>query len=646
MLRNYGSRVKYEHEVAGVNSRLDPLQAAFLSVKLTRLAEWNARRAAIAAFYLDALAGMPGLTLPAVLDGAEPSWHLFVVRHARRDALQVALAEAGVQTLIHYPTPPHLQGAYARHGNGGGELSHRRGDPPRDPEPSHRPPPLDEGRRARGRVRPYRLRLPLVKSALRATAILSSGTFVKVVVGIVVGKAWAVLVGPVGVGTLGLLQSLTGLVGIVASLGVASGIVRLGAAAYARGEVAEASVLRQTTLDLSAVAGVLGAIFVIVLRVPLGERLLDGPLALGDALWMGAAVALTVMTGANLGVLNAYQRVGAMARASVWGSLSAGAVGLGVLWVLRADGLVESYVLALAATWAVTAAILHSAVPAEDVKPSWAARRVAGRALLRFGLPFTASALVGTGVTLALPAVILSVLDVESVGMYRAAFAISAGYLGFLLGAMGQDYYPRLAAASDDRTTLRQVVNDQLLLLLLIGGPVVLVGQALAPWIVPVLYTSGFSAAVPVLQWQLTGEIFRFWAWAFSFVVLARSPPRTFFAIEALGGVVLLSGTWLGVHFGGLTGSGVGFMVAYSIYGVVVWAVVQGDLGPVMTGRTWALLGSLLALSFGVHALALLDGGAWQVPASITAALGFSGYSANELLREVRRPKPTPEALT
>ena len=122
VLRNYGSRVKYEHEVAGVNSRLDPLQAAFLGVKLERLAEWNARRAAIAALYLDALAGTPGLTLPAVLDGAEPSWHLFVVRHADRAGLAARLAEAGVQTLIHYPTPPHLQPAYADLGMGEGRF--------------------------------------------------------------------------------------------------------------------------------------------------------------------------------------------------------------------------------------------------------------------------------------------------------------------------------------------------------------------------------------------------------------------------------------------------------------------------------------------------------------------------------------------
>jgi dTDP-4-amino-4,6-dideoxygalactose transaminase len=113
MLRNYGSVVKYQHEEAGFNSRLDELQAALLRVKLARLAEWNARRRKIAAIYLQGLAGIPELVLPVVPDWAEPVWHLFVVRHPRRDALQKHLASRGIGTLIHYPVPPHLSGAYA-----------------------------------------------------------------------------------------------------------------------------------------------------------------------------------------------------------------------------------------------------------------------------------------------------------------------------------------------------------------------------------------------------------------------------------------------------------------------------------------------------------------------------------------------------
>ena len=113
LLRNYGSRVKYEHEILGVNSRLDELQAAFLRVKLVHLAAWNARRLAIARIYDEGLADVPGLLLPQIPAWASPVFHLYVVRHPQRDALQKHLAAAGVGTLIHYPTPPHRSGAYA-----------------------------------------------------------------------------------------------------------------------------------------------------------------------------------------------------------------------------------------------------------------------------------------------------------------------------------------------------------------------------------------------------------------------------------------------------------------------------------------------------------------------------------------------------
>jgi dTDP-4-amino-4,6-dideoxygalactose transaminase len=141
-LRNYGSKKRYYNETIGFNSRLDELQAAFLRVKLRHLDDWNARRSKIAAVYLDGLKAESGkqktemgirdsetmddgrrtsdlrplnsgLILPHVPSWASPVWHLFVIRHPQRNALQQQLAAAGIGTLIHYPVPPHLSGAYA-----------------------------------------------------------------------------------------------------------------------------------------------------------------------------------------------------------------------------------------------------------------------------------------------------------------------------------------------------------------------------------------------------------------------------------------------------------------------------------------------------------------------------------------------------
>ncbi|MCD8524525.1 MAG: DegT/DnrJ/EryC1/StrS family aminotransferase [Gammaproteobacteria bacterium] len=112
ILRNYGSQKKYFNEVQGINSRLDELQAAFLRVKLKKLDEWNQRRRVIASIYLENLSHLQSINLPAIPTWADPIWHLFVIRHEKRDEVQSFLNSKGIQTLIHYPLPPHKQAAY------------------------------------------------------------------------------------------------------------------------------------------------------------------------------------------------------------------------------------------------------------------------------------------------------------------------------------------------------------------------------------------------------------------------------------------------------------------------------------------------------------------------------------------------------
>ena len=122
VLGNYGSKIKYYHDVKGFNSRLDEMQAAFLRVKLGHLDEWNKRREKIADYYLGSLIDLPDLILPFVPDWAEPVWHIFAIQTSHRNALQQFLRSKGVGTLIHYPVPPHLSTAYQEQGKPKGTL--------------------------------------------------------------------------------------------------------------------------------------------------------------------------------------------------------------------------------------------------------------------------------------------------------------------------------------------------------------------------------------------------------------------------------------------------------------------------------------------------------------------------------------------
>ena len=123
VLRNYGSEKKYFNEIKGINSRLDELQAAFLSVKLKRLDADNKKRQEAAAYYDQHLAGIGDIILPKTAANCTSVYHLYVIRTNRRDELQEYLTKAGIGTVIHYPMPPHLQKAYQ-------ELNYKKGDFP------------------------------------------------------------------------------------------------------------------------------------------------------------------------------------------------------------------------------------------------------------------------------------------------------------------------------------------------------------------------------------------------------------------------------------------------------------------------------------------------------------------------------------
>ncbi len=121
ILRNYGSEIKYHNEVIGYNQRLDEMQAAFLSVKLSYLPEWTRQRQQIAQMFSDALKNIGDLILPVTHPDATHVYHLYVIRTKHRDALQKHLTENGIGTMIHYPIPPHLQNAYT-------SLGYKKGD--------------------------------------------------------------------------------------------------------------------------------------------------------------------------------------------------------------------------------------------------------------------------------------------------------------------------------------------------------------------------------------------------------------------------------------------------------------------------------------------------------------------------------------
>lgn len=419
-----------------------------------------------------------------------------------------------------------------------------------------------------------------MKSLFRATAILGSSSLVTILVGLITSKVYALILGPGGLGLMGLLQSLVGLSGMIAGLGVGSGLVRMGANALARDAEHELAALRRAAWVLFIVTAASGVCVLAVFREPLSLYMLGTADHAGSVALVGVALAFNLAVGIQMSTLNAYHRLGALAKTTIISSIATAAMSILLVVRLGERGIAWALIAGAVVSWLVSYFFLRKEITAPRVRPTRAEVWRATRSLMQFGLPFTASVVVGTGVQLLLPVIILHQLNQESVGFYRAAVAISVGYIGFLLTAMGQDYYPRVSAVSHDPEALTRLVNEQHRFVMLLGVPLILSAMAAAPYLVPLIYSAQFQpATTAVLEWQLAGSLLKFSSWTMSFVILARSNSSSYFMIELVAGISSVCTAWLGLRWFGLAGLGMGFCLTYIIYYVVVWWVIYRETG-------------------------------------------------------------------
>ncbi|MGH9681754.1 MAG: oligosaccharide flippase family protein, partial [Candidatus Acidiferrales bacterium] len=302
-------------------------------------------------------------------------------------------------------------------------------------------------------------------------------------------------------------------------------------------------------------------------------------------------------------------------------------------------GVVPGIILSSVATWLISRLFLHHEVGRVRVKTEPKDYWKSFHELLHFGLPFTASQLVGTGVQLALPIVVLHMLGTESVGYYRAALGISVGYLGFLITAMGQDYYPRLSAVHDSKEALVKLINEQHRLVMILAVPVILGTLALVPFLVPLVYSLQFGPTVAILEWQMIGDIFKFSSWTMSFAILARCGGTTYFLSELLGGIANVAVTWVCVKMFGLSGLGIGFLGAYILYYFIIWAFVRHELPLKWTSSNIKMMLGAVGAALVVRLLPATRFAHFRTPVALALALVTGVPSLFILWREFMVPK-------
>ena len=241
------------------------------------------------------------------------------------------------------------------------------------------------------------------------------------------------------------------------------------------------------------------------------------------------------------------------------------------------------------------------------------------RVMVTLGFPFMLSGLVTTLGHLAGRTLVQRELGAEALGQFQAAWAIGMTYLGFVLGAMGADYYPRLTAAIRDSATATRLVNEQTEVALLLCGPVLLAMLGLAPWIIHLLYSAEFAPAVEILRWQLLGDILKVMSWPLGFVILASGAGKTFVLTESLGMAVFVLGVFVGLPLIGITATGVAFLALYVAYLPIVWW-----FGGRMIGFRWTRAVKAQALAVMAAAVAVDIAARWSDPLGAVLGLGLA----------------------
>jgi PST family polysaccharide transporter len=318
-----------------------------------------------------------------------------------------------------------------------------------------------------------------------------------------------------------------------------------------------------------------------------------------------------------------------MARLSVFGSVINTVLGVAFLWQWGQAGLV-GYVLVgpfvnfLLGHWYVSRlpAVLSKNITAQEMAHQW-------QTLLRLGIPFMGAGLVGALVNLWIRVEIGSTFGVESLGHFQAATTISLQYIGFVLAAMGADYYPRLTGVIHDPKIATRLVNDQTEIVMLLTAPVFIAMLGLTPWVIQLLYSPAFMPAVGVLRWQILGDILKVASWPLGFVILAAGAGKTFFFVESFA--ILLIGVLVAIFSSsiGFQITGISLLICYAVYLPLVLIIAKRKIGFQWTIKNIKLLVSIFIICTSVAIISTLYW--WGAIVSVVLSLIFALYTLGQL---------------
>lgn len=455
---------------------------------------------------------------------------------------------------------------------------------------------------------------------LRSSSVIGGASVVNILVGLLRAKVAAVLLGPSGIGLIGLLQNLLGTASVVSAVGFGTAGTRQIAEVAEREDARAVASARRALFWGTLLLSLLGGGLFWLCRGFLAKKVIHGIVPAETIGWLAIGVSLTVAAGSQTALLNGMQRIGDLARVSISTSILSTMMGLAAISVIGERGILL-FVLAIPVAsfvcghWYVAKlpkVPRGIATPLPVMVEQW-------RSLARIGSAFMIGGLAELAGLLVVRLLVERELGSAALGHFQASWMIAMTYIGFVLGAMGTDFYPRLSARMHDYRAANQLVNEQTEMALLLASPVVVAMLGLAPWIIDLLYSNAFGDAGLILRWQVIGDVLKVASWPLAFIMLAAGDGRAFIAAQTIGIVVFIAVTWIGLPELGVQATGVAFICMYVAYLPLVYWLARRRTGFAFTARIYWLLLVVLGTAVCVF-LASLEFGRVGAIAGLLAA--------------------------
>lgn len=413
---------------------------------------------------------------------------------------------------------------------------------------------------------------PSYSRILKSSAIVGGAQGIELLIRMVRTKVIAMLLGPSGVGLIGIYQSLIELAGKLSGLGIRSSAVRQVAEADGSGDHQRLGLTVGALRYACWATGFFGWLLTLVLAKPLSVWMFGNTERAVPVALLGAVLLLENVSGGQTALLQGVRRIEDLARVMIYAAAGGTAVSIGLYGLLGERGIVPalliSAVMNLGFSW-----YLSRRVPVAAV--TFTKREVLKevRPLITLGLAFMWSGLLTAGVAFLTRGLIVRDLGIDAGGIYQAAWGISGLFAGFILSAMGQDFYPRLTAVAGHNDQVNRLVNEQTEVGILLALPGLLATLAFSPLVIQVFYTGKFLAASGMLPWFVLGVVGRVISWPIGFILLAKGSSKAFAASETLFNCMHLLFIWLGLQYFGIVGVSMAFAAAYACYCLIVLGI-------------------------------------------------------------------------